>query len=211
MNLFLHESLYRGAEAMQKLAERRLVLCGAGALGSLLADNLVRQGLRRLTAIDFDRVEEHNVGTQLYRREDVGAYKVEVLRAHCFRAAGVEIEAVDRRLDEQNVHKLLRKAEVVVDALDNSASRKIISEYCRGKALPCLHLGMNAGYGEVLWNETYRVPADTAQSNSCEVPLARDLILLVVAAGSEALLHYWLKGARENFSVTLEDLRINRE
>ncbi len=208
-DLYLHEGIYRGREAIQKLGQLQVTLCGAGALGSLLADNLARQGFRQLTAIDDDRVELHNVGTQLYRQEDVGAFKVDVLRGHCFRAAGVEIGTFNKRLTESSVHKFLRGASLVVDTFDNSASRRIVSEYCGQNGLACLHLGMNADFGEVHWNETYRVPKDVVAGDVCEYPLARNLILLVVAAGSEAILRYALETRKENYSITLKDLRIH--
>jgi molybdopterin-synthase adenylyltransferase len=207
----LHEILYRGRPAVERLGAARITLCGAGALGSLLADNLARQGARGLSAIDFDRVEAHNVGTQLYRREDVGSLKVEALRGHIFRATGAEIEAVAKRLDERTAGKLLRGAELVIDTFDNSASRRIVTEHCLGAGVPCLHLGMNAGYGEVRWNEVYRVPADVVEGNACEYPLARNLILLVVGAGSEAALRWLLTGRQENYALTLRDLRISLE
>ncbi len=210
-DLTLHESMYRGREAIHKLGQLQVTLCGAGALGSLLADNLARQGFRQLTAIDDDRVELHNVGTQLYRQEDVGAFKVDVLRGHCFRAAGIEITTFNKRLTESSVPKLLRGASLVVDAFDNSASRRIVSEHCRQNSLACLHLGMNADFGEVHWNEAYRVPQDVLALDVCEYPLARNLILLVVAAGSEAILRYALEGRRENYSITLKDLCIQAE
>lgn len=73
---FHHERLYRGSKALPRLAATRLVLCGAGALGSHLADNLARQGLGLWRVIDRERVEEHNVGTQLYGESEVGAWKV---------------------------------------------------------------------------------------------------------------------------------------
>src|SRR5512135_3353235 len=98
-DLYRHEAAYRGREALERLGQVHVALCGAGALGSLLADNLLRQGVRRLTAIDRDRVEAHNAGTQLYGQADVGAYKVDVLRAHCFRAAGVELVTFAQALD----------------------------------------------------------------------------------------------------------------
>src|SRR5678815_1617174 len=100
---FHHEQLYRGADLVQKLGAVRVTLCGAGALGSNLADTLARQGFRRLKVIDKDRVEEHNVSTQLYGEGDVGAWKVEVLRNYLFRATGVEIEAVRKELTQRNV------------------------------------------------------------------------------------------------------------
>ena len=209
--IYLHERLYRGAEAMARLGAVKIALCGAGALGSLLADNLVRQGVRQLTVIDDDRVEAHNAGTQLYGQSDVGAFKAEVLRAHCFRAAGVEIQPVVKRLDERTAAKFLRGADLVVDTFDNSASRRLVTEHCRTAGVAGLHLGLNADYGEVHWNEHYRVPADAELGNACEYPLARNLTLLVVATGSEAVLRYVLEGRKENFSVTLKDLRINPE
>src|SRR5262252_5146584 len=104
---FLHEALYRGKEAIERLGKARLVICGAGALGSHLVDNLVRHGVKRLTVIDQDRVEQHNIGTQVYDQGDIGAYKADVLRGRCFRAASVEIEAIARQLTDKNVAKLL--------------------------------------------------------------------------------------------------------
>ena len=80
---FHHERIYRGADQLAKLASLRVVLCGAGAVGSNLADNLVRQGLAHLRVIDHDRVEEHNVSTQLDGESEVGAWKVECCVIDC--------------------------------------------------------------------------------------------------------------------------------
>ena len=210
-DMYLHEAIYRGRKQIEALADRNLVVCGAGALGSLLTDNLTRQGFRTLTAVDFDRVELHNTGTQLYGRGDVGAFKVDVLKAHCFRSTGIEIGTIDRRLEERTVRKVLTGAEVVVDTLDNAESRRLVSEYCGEAGLECLHLGMNADFGEVHWNEGYRVPNDVVEGDVCDYPLARNLILILVAAGSEALLRFTLAGTKENYSITLRDLQINLE
>src|SRR5688500_8275806 len=95
---FHHEQIYRGADVLARLAALRTTLCGAGAVGSNLADNLARQGLAHRRVIDHDRVEEHNVSTQLYGESDVGAWKVEALRNRLFRATGVEIDAVRKEL-----------------------------------------------------------------------------------------------------------------
>jgi molybdopterin-synthase adenylyltransferase len=207
----IHERLYRGAEALELLGMARVAICGAGALGAHLADNLVRQGVRLLTVIDMDRVEAHNLGTQVYEEGDVGAFKAEVLRARCYRAAGVEIEALAAQLTERNVAKALRGADLVVDTFDNSASRRLVTEHCRGKCMACLHLGVNADYGEVRWNEHYRVPGDALAGNACEYPLARNLVLFVVALGSEAILRYLLEGQKQSYCFTLRDFRISDE
>src|SRR3954468_7851125 len=111
----LHEERYRGADKLAALKDARIVLCGGGALGSNLADNLARQGFSRLRVIDHDRVEEHNVGTQLYGESEVGVWKVEALRNRLFRTAGVEIEPVRKEATLQNAPALLKGAGVVVD------------------------------------------------------------------------------------------------
>src|ERR1051325_4185284 len=99
---FHHEQLFRGADQLPNHAALRLTVRGARAIGSNLAYNMVRQGLAKLRSIDHDRVEEHNVSTQLYGESDVGVWKVEALRNRLFRATGIEIEPVRKELTEQN-------------------------------------------------------------------------------------------------------------
>jgi molybdopterin/thiamine biosynthesis adenylyltransferase len=204
---FHHEAIYRGSEQIARLANQHLTICGAGALGSHLADSLARQGFRQLRVIDRDRVEEHNVSTQLYGESDVGAWKVEVLRQRLFRATGVEIEAVRKELGERSARTLLQEGGLVLDTFDNSASRRLVQEQCRALHLPCLHIGLYADYGEVIWDEQYRVPQDVA-GDVCDYPLARNLILLAVAVASETIIRFALAGERKDLSVTLRDFAI---
>jgi tRNA A37 threonylcarbamoyladenosine dehydratase len=209
-DLKLHETLYRGEEWLERFAVQKITLCGAGAIGSLLADNLTRMGLTHLRVIDDDRVERHNVGTQLFGEADIGGFKVDALRAHCFRTTGTEIEIIKKRLVPKHVKKMLRDCTLVVDTFDNHTSRKLVAEHCEQTGIACLHLGMNADYGEVRWNDRYRVPSDVLAGDICEYPLARNLILLVIAVGSEALLNYCKDGRKEEYEITLRDLYIHR-
>jgi len=204
---FHHETIYRGADCITKLATVSLTLCGAGALGSLLADNLARQGFRRWKVIDRDRIEEHNVGTQLYGESEVGAWKVEALRGRLFRAVGFEIEAVAKELTERNARSLLKGSGIVLDTFDNSAARKLVQEQCRSAGLPCLHAGLFADYAEVIWDEHYRVPRDVG-GDVCDYPLARNLVLMAVGVASEALVQFVLDGTKRDWSVTLGDFAI---
>jgi len=216
---FHHETLYRGAAALAKLGQLRLTVCGAGAVGSNLVHHLVRQGVRQVTVIDFDRVEAHNVGTQTYAESDVGAFKVDVLQAEVFRAVGVEITAVRQRLTERNVGKLLAGAAhslrsgqaLVIDGFDTQAARAVVTGHCRTMGIPCLHVGLSADYAEVIWNEDYRVPSDVTEAGAdvCDYPLARNLIQFAVALASEAVVRFVLEGQRQNYSFTLRDLRVN--
>ena len=58
----------------------RLHIVGCGSVGSTLAENLARCGLKNFTLWDFDRVEQHNIVNQMFRRQDVGRLKVEALK-----------------------------------------------------------------------------------------------------------------------------------
>jgi molybdopterin-synthase adenylyltransferase len=201
---FHHETLHRGANS---LAAAHVTLCGAGALGSHLADNLVRQGLGALRVIDRDKVEEHNVGTQIYGEADVGAWKVEVLRGRLFRTAGVEIEPFPKELTERTARAFLKGSGLVLDTFDNAAARRLVQEECRRQGLDCLHVGLFADYAEVIWDDHYRVPADVG-GDVCDYPLARNLVLLAVAVASEVVVRFLADGVRENWSVTLRDLAV---
>jgi molybdopterin-synthase adenylyltransferase len=204
---FHHEAIYRGAGELAKFARQRVTVCGAGALGSHLADNLARQGFRHLRVIDRDRVEVHNVSTQLYGESEVGAWKVEALRQRLFRATGIEIVAQRKDLTDRTARPLLSDTDLVIDAFDNSASRRVVQENCRALQLPCLHVGLYADYGEVIWDEKYRVPQDVA-GDVCDYPLARNVILLVVAVASEIIMQSVLTGSSQSCTVTMRDFSI---
>ncbi len=204
---FHHEAIYRGADSLAKLGAVQITLCGAGALGSQLADNLARQGVQHLRVIDRDRVDEHNVSTQLYGESDIGAWKVEVLRQRLFRATGIEIDAVRKELTDRNALSLLQESQLVLDTFDNSSSRRLVQEQCRSLQIPCLHVGLYADYGEAIWDEYYRVPQDVA-GDVCDYPLARNLVLFMVAISSDVLLRFALEGIRQNWSATLRDFAV---
>lgn len=206
---FYHEGLYRGREALDKLEKVRLTVCGAGAVGSNLVNNLTRQGLRYITVIDFDRIETHNVGTQTYAESDAGMFKVEALQSEVFRAVGFEITVVRQKLTERNIGKLLKNADLIADGFDNHASRALVTDHCRTAGIPCLHIGLSPDYAEAVWNENYIVPRDVAEPDVCDYPMARNLIQFAVSLASEALVRFVLTGRQYNSSFTLQDLQVH--
>jgi molybdopterin/thiamine biosynthesis adenylyltransferase len=204
---FHHEEIYRGEDVLRALSQARLAICGAGALGSNLAETLIRQGASCLRAIDHDRVEEHNIGTQIYDQADIGQTKVEALRRHLFRATGVEIDAVRKELTAGNARVLLRDSDIIIDCFDNTQGRQIVQDHARSMDRPTLHIGLFADYGEVIWDGQYRVPRNVA-GEVCDYPLARNLVLITVAVAAETILRYIVSGNKNNWSVTLGDLAV---
>ncbi|MDX6269195.1 MAG: molybdopterin-synthase adenylyltransferase [Acidobacteriota bacterium] len=207
MNSLYHEQLYRTPEEMSRLREFPLAVCGAGALGANIAESLARMGFARLRVIDRDRVEARNLSTQPYYRADAGAFKARVLANALYRAVGVELDARTEALTEANAPELLAERALVVDAFDNSASRRVLKEYAAGASVECLHAGLAGDYAEVVWNEIYRVPS-AAQDDVCDYPLARNLVTLAVGVACESIVEFVSTGARRSHTITLRDFAI---
>jgi molybdopterin-synthase adenylyltransferase len=207
-----HEEIYRGKELIQKLSKNSLTICGAGALGSNLIDNLTRQGINNLKVIDKDRIEVHNLSTQVWSEADVGALKVEALKTKVYRNVSTEIEAVNKELTASNVKQLLKGSTLVVDCFDNNAARQIVQNEVRARKLSCLHVGLNADYAEVIWDEKYRVPKDQTEGDVCDYPLARNIAMIAMIVASEEILDFFLaeKPRKFDWSITLKDLAVRR-
>ena len=207
MNSFYHEQLYRTREVMARLRDFPVTVCGAGALGANIVDSLARTGLTRLRVVDRDRIEARNLSTQPFYRADVGAFKATMLGNVLYRALGVEVDARSEDLTAGNARKFLRESALVVDAFDNSVSRRVVKEYCESAGVACLHAGLAGDYAEVVWNEVYRVPS-AAQDDVCDYPLARNLVTLAVAVTCETIVDFITTGARRSHTITLRDFAV---
>ncbi len=184
-----------------------IAVCGAGALGANIVENLARQGFAHIRSIDFDRIEERNLSTQPYYASDIGAFKAKILANSVYRALGVRVDARAEELTAASTAKLLGGVALVVDAFDNSASRQVVKDYCDNTGAACLHVGLASEYSEIIWNEIYRVPSDAGEDN-CDYPLARNLVMMTVAVASEVIARFAATGERQSFTVTLGDFAV---
>lgn len=204
---FQHEQSYRSEAAMVRLRDARVTVCGAGAIGANLAENLARTGVGSIRIVDCDRIDERNLSTQPYQRDDVGGLKARILANALYRAVGVAVDPRPERLTERNAAKLVDGCDLVVDAFDNSASRRLVGEQSTASGIRCLHAGIADGFAEVLWNECYRVPSATDE-DLCDYPLARTLAMLTAAVTAEVAVRFLAFGVAESYTVTLKDLAI---
>jgi molybdopterin-synthase adenylyltransferase len=207
MSIFFHEQLHRTDAVMARLKDYPLAICGAGALGANLTENLARSGFGNLKVIDRDRIEERNLSTQPYYRSDVGAYKAKILANNLYRAIGTKVTAETKELTAANVNSLLKESQLMVDLFDNSVARQTVKDYSDRTGIPCLHAGLSPDYAEVIWNNMYRVPSNV-NDDVCDYPLARNLVILTVAAASEAIVSFIATGEQRHFAITLKDLAV---
>ena len=192
---------------MAQIKDFPVTVCGAGALGANLTENLARSGFCKLVVIDRDRIEERNLSTQPYYKSDVGAYKAKILTNTLYRALGVTVDGRSKELTAANAPQLLRDTSLVIDTFDNSSARQAVKDYCKEAKLPCLHVGLASDYAEVIWNDIYRVPS-AANDDVCDYPLARNLVMLTVAVACEVIITFVASGQRQSFTVTLGDFAI---
>ncbi|AUT01767.1 thiamine biosynthesis protein ThiF [Nostoc sp. CENA543] len=207
MSIFFHEQLYRSNAVMAKLKNYPVTICGVGALGANIAENLARSGFDNLTVIDCDRIEERNLSTQPYYRGDVGAFKAKILANNLYRAIGTKIDAKTKELTSENTSQLLKDSQLIIDVFDNSVARQAVKDYADQFQIPCIHAGLSADYAEVIWNEVYRVPSDV-NDDVCDYPLARNLVMLTVAVTCEAVIYFIATKEQRSFTITLKDLAV---
>ena len=98
------------------------IVGGAGGIGSWLTLFLARQG-HSIYLYDFDTVEEHNIGGQLYSTEDIGLSKVSATYTNVQRFTNNSIYSINERYDENSF-----PGPVMFACFDNMASRKLMVE-----------------------------------------------------------------------------------
>lgn len=207
MSIFFHEQLHRTPALMTQIKDFPVTVCGAGALGANIIENLARSGFGKLVVIDRDRIEERNLSTQPYYKSDVGAYKAKILTNTLYRALGVTLDGRSKELTAANAPQLLRDTSLVIDTFDNSVARQAVKDYCKEAQLPCLHVGLASDYAEVIWNDIYRVPSP-ANDDVCDYPLARNLVMLAIAVTCEVVMTFVASGQEQSFTVTLGDFAV---
>ncbi|MGK7876603.1 MAG: ThiF family adenylyltransferase [Xenococcaceae cyanobacterium] len=207
MSIFFHEQLYRTSELMAQLQDISVTMCGAGALGANITENLARSGFGKLRVIDRDRIEERNLSTQPYYKSDIGAYKAKILTNTLYRALGIAIDGRSKELTSANCAQLLRNSSLVIDTFDNSAARQAVKDYCQDAELPCLHVGLQSDYAEMIWNDIYRVPSPT-NDDICDYPLARNLVMMAVAIACEVIITFVATGKQQSYTITLGDFAV---
>lgn len=137
-----------GEEAQRAISRSTAVIVGCGAIGTVQAEQLTRAGIGKLILIDFDLVEESNLGRQHYDKEDVGRRKVDASKERLQKIRDVEIETVPAYLSLQNIDFL--DADVVLDGSDNMNTRFLVNEYCKKNDIPVVFASAVLDKGSVL-------------------------------------------------------------
>lgn len=140
-----------GEEGQRKLKQAHVLIAGVGGLGSPVAIYLASAGVGRLTLVDWDTVELSNLNRQILHWEaDIGEQKViSATRKLEKLNSTVEVNSHAVRITPENCSGLLQGADLVMDCMDNMATRFILNEGCVKAGIPLIHGGIYGMMGEI--------------------------------------------------------------
>lgn len=149
-----------GEAGQVRLREARVVVVGAGGLGSPVSLYLAAAGVGRIILIDDDSVALSNLNRQiLYSEANIGDPKA---RAAAGRLRGlngeVDVVPVAEQITAENAERLIGGADLVVDGLDSMEARRVVNAACVKQGIAFVHGGVHGFIGEV----TTMIPGQTA-------------------------------------------------
>jgi adenylyltransferase/sulfurtransferase len=151
-----------GEAGQQRLLESSAVVVGCGALGTALANLLVRAGVGKLRIVDRDFVEPSNLQRQtLFEESDAQeALPKAVAAERRLRAinSGVWVEGIVADVGPKNAVELLREFPLILDGTDNFETRFLLNDVAIHLNVPWIYAAVVASYGVTL---TVR-PGETA-------------------------------------------------
>ncbi|MEK6248170.1 MAG: ThiF family adenylyltransferase, partial [Planctomycetales bacterium] len=141
-----------GEAGQQRLAASRVLLCGCGALGSVLANTLARAGVGHLRIVDRDFLEMNNLQRQvLFDEQDVedglpkavaAANKLGKINSQ------IEIEPIVADVDHRNILKLCEGVDLLLDGTDNFETRMLINDTAARMNTPWIYGGCIGAEGQ---------------------------------------------------------------
>ena len=143
-----------GGQGQRKLLSLKVSLLGCGALGSSMANLLVRAGIGRLCLIDRDTVELSNLQRQtLFDEEDVRKRRPKAIAARDRLAqinSEVEIDPQVVDVTPENIESLLLDTDIILDATDNFETRFLINDTSLNHSIPWVYGGCVRSEGAVM-------------------------------------------------------------
>jgi molybdopterin-synthase adenylyltransferase len=214
-----------GEEGQRRLASARALICGCGALGSVIANTLVRAGVGAVRIVDRDFVELSNLARQtLFDEADAAAGLPKAVAAAeklCRINSSVEVEPVVADVNYANVERFYDGVDVILDGTDNFETRFLINDAAVKLRLPWIYGGCLGAEGQTMTI----IPGETAclrclmetcpkpgSTPTCDTAGILGPIVGVIASIEAVEAIKILSGNRDSISrqLTIVDLWLNR-
>src|SRR5437867_12591413 len=143
-----------GEAGQRRLLESHVTLCGCGALGTVLANALVRAGVGQLRLVDRDFIETHNLQRQVLFDEHDVAENLPKAEAAARKLAAINssvyVEPVVTDIDRTNIVGLCEDADVILDGTDNFEIRYLINDVAVKLNKPSVYGGSIGSHGQTM-------------------------------------------------------------
>jgi len=131
------------------LENAKIGVAGLGGLGSNVLAHLVRSGIRRFVAADFDTVSASNLNRQFYFTDQIGRKKTEALAENLHRIGrGLILDFHDLRLTGDNTRDFFSGCDIVVEAFDNAEAKTMLISTLANSDIPVVAASGLAGFGK---------------------------------------------------------------
>lgn len=134
-----------GEEGQRKLLQSAVCIVGMGALGTVLANHMVRAGVGLVRIVDRDYVEQSNLQRQmLYDEDDVRQSLPKVVAAERKLSkvnSSVRLESIVADVTADNIEALLDGIDLVLDGTDNFQTRFLLNDACFKLGIPFVYGG----------------------------------------------------------------------
>jgi adenylyltransferase/sulfurtransferase len=146
-----------GEEGQEKLLQSRVLVIGAGGLGSPMLMYLAAAGVGTIGIVDDDRVDITNLQRQIVHATNrIGDLKVESAEESLARInGGVRIETHPLRLDADNAAALIERYDLIADGSDNFATRYLLNDLCSQLRKPLVAAALSPFEGQLSTFKAY--------------------------------------------------------
>lgn len=179
-----------GPRQQQRIRTARVVVVGAGGVGSGVLPALAAAGVGELVVVDHDDVEPSNLHRQtLHTTADIGRGKTDSAVDALQPLAAGTVSGVRRRLTDQNAAALIAGADLVIDASDSLAARYALDDAAASAGIPLVwgsaqgttgHVGVACATAGPRWRDLFPVqPADDATASCAETGVLPGLCAIV--------------------------------
>lgn len=205
-----------GEAGQKKLLDSHVTLCGCGALGTVLANSLVRAGVGHVRIVDRDFIEPSNLQRQvLFDEQDIAqnlpkaeaaARKLGVINS------SVHVEPVVADIDRTNILDLCRDADLILDGTDNFEIRYLINDVAVKLNKPWVYGGSIGSHGQtmtILPGETpclrcvFEAAPSPGEAGTCETAGVLSPTVSIIASYQAVEAMKILSGHREQISRDL--------
>jgi molybdopterin-synthase adenylyltransferase len=205
-----------GEAGQRRLLDSHVTLCGCGALGTVLANALVRAGVGHLRLVDRDFIETHNLQRQVLFDEHDVAENLPKAEAAARKLgainSSVHVEPVVTDIDRTNILELVQDADLILDGTDNFEIRYLINDAAVKLGKPWVYGGSIGSHGQtmtILPGETpclrcvFEAAPGPGEAATCETAGVLSPVVNIVASYQVAEALKILTGHREQVSREL--------